>query len=407
MVLMVRVRGGPARLPGPGCPFSHSSALLREDVKMGRGILILGPLILDTCPTMRLTSLRLRDFRCFESLRCDLSGGATLFVGDNAQGKTSILEAVCVLLRLQSPRGGVAELVRMGCAGCGISGELDGIDLRYVLNDGKRKLSLDGEQQRRAADYLSASGLVVWMGNEDIVLVRGGGEPRRRYLDFAGSQLYPDYRTALKDYEKALRSRNWLLKRDASPNWQQVDAYTEVLIANGEKLTSFRAGLAGRLAGPAADAHARVSGRDEALAMVYEPSVASDFGGALVASRDEEVRRRQTVVGPHRDDLALTIEGMEAGRFASEGQQRTVALALKLAQARVLLEGRDAAPLLLLDDIFGELDPSRRNALLDYLPSDAQKLITTTHLGWLTDAFSSGAIYTVRGAALEPWSKPS
>ena len=152
-----------------------------------------------------------------------------------------MLEAVCVLLRLQSPRtNSIADLTMFEKKEFGTQGQLDGVTLRHVQSGKRRRLTVDGEVARKPGDYLRSSGLVVWMGNEDLQLVRGSGENRRRYLDFAGSQLFPDYRTALRSYEKAVRSRNALLKRDATPNWNQIDAYTQVLVEHGTILIQRR-----------------------------------------------------------------------------------------------------------------------------------------------------------------------
>jgi len=349
---------------------------------------------------MPLTSLRLQDFRCYTSLRCALTGGVTLFVGDNAQGKTSLLEAVCVLLRLQSPRSsGAGELVRFGREEFGVAGTFDGKELRHTAGV-TRKLSIDAAPVQRPGDYLAASGLVVWMGNSDIELVAGSSDARRRYLDFLGSQVFPEYRSALRSYEKALRARNLLLRRDAMIPWRQVDAWTGVLVEHGTLLRKLRAELTVWIAPHAAAAHRDIGGSDERLMVAYEPGCGEDFAAELAGARSEEERRRMTFLGPHRDELATTINDLPAARFASEGQQRTIALALKLAQARVLAAQRGAAPVLLIDDIFGELDPTRRNALLRALPPDSQKLITTTHLQWLDESFRPDAVWIVAGGQL-------
>lgn len=349
---------------------------------------------------MPLTSLRLQDFRCYRSLRCPLTDGVTLFTGDNAQGKTSLLEAVCVLLRLQSPRcQGVNELIRFGAEGFGVAGTHDGKELKHTAG-AARELSVDGVPSRRPGDYLAASGLVVWMGNGDSELVAGSSEARRRYLDFLGTQVHPEYRTALRSCEKALRARNLLLKRDAVPPWRQVEAWTQVLVEHGQVLHSLRRALIAALAPHAAAAHRDIGGAEETLTLTYEPSGSDDFAVQLAAAREEELRRRVTFIGPHRDDIAITINGLPAARFASEGQQRTIALALKLAQAAVLTAQCGRYPVLLMDDIFGELDPRRRNALLRALPAASQKLITTTHLNWLDDSFRPDAIWQVAGGVL-------
>ncbi len=351
-----------------------------------------------------LRRLRLRDFRCFEELDCPLEGGVSLFVGDNAQGKTSILEAVCVLMRLQSPRAsGVEELVRFGSEGFAVEGDLGDRKLLYSAAGGRRRMAVDGDPCRRRGDYLAQTGLVVWMGNDDLALVRGGGEGRRRYLDFAAAQIHPGYRSALRAYGRALRARNFLLKRDAKPRWDQIDAYTKLLVEYGTTVAEVRADLVEALGGPAAVAQREVGGGGEPLVLTYARSGGEDLGAAFGQSADQDARRRATLVGPHRDDLGLEINGLPAASFASEGQQRTITLALKLAQARVLREVKGSDPLLLIDDVFGELDNARRNALLANLPPAAQKLITTTGLGWAEEGFlDASATFDVRGAKVVP-----
>ncbi len=352
---------------------------------------------------MPLTSLRLRDFRCFPTLNCALGGDITLFTGDNAQGKTSILEAVCMLLRLQSPRTSSGkELARFGSSGFGIAGTLNGQELTHTTSGPDKKLLVNGEPVRRTADYLAASGLVVWMGNGDLELVSGSSEPRRRYLDFLGSQLFPEYRAALTAYDKALRQRNFLLKRDASPPWAEIDAYTAVLVPHGRTLLGLRARLMEKLTPHAAAAHAAIRAADpgstapETLTLTWQPGGDQEnLMAQLHDRRPEEARRRITLCGPHRDDFHSALDALPAGTYASEGQQRTIALALKLAQATLLHEARGQPPILLLDDIFGELDPHRRNALLAALPSGSQKLITTTHLGWLDSQIAGAQRYQV------------
>lgn len=353
-----------------------------------------------------LTSLKVNQFRCFDSLRLSLEPGVTIFVGDNAQGKTSILEAACVLLRLQSPRSSnLADAIQIDRDGFAIAGSLGDTDLQLQYSEKTgRKLRIDGESQKRSADYLRASELVVWMANDDLSLVRGGGDGRRRYLDFMAAQLYPAYRPALKAYERALRSRNFLLKRDASPRWTEIDAYTRLLDQHGAVLSQHRRDMIERLAPFAADAQRQISGREESLRIAYESASgqSGNLGAELLGRREEEFRKRQTAAGPHRDDLILEVNGLAAAKFASEGQQRTVALALKLAQSRLFLEMRQRPPLLLVDDVFGELDPGRRNALMSAWPGDSQKLITTTHLDWLDGRFSGASVQTVSAGKVAP-----
>ena len=331
-----------------------------------------------------LTTLKLRDFRCFSALEAEFAAGANVIVGPNAQGKTSLLEAACVLLRLQSPRAAtLGPLVRMGAAGFVVDGFYSGNHLQFYYSPRRKKLALDSVEQRSALEYLRI-GRVVWFSNADIALVRGAADERRRYLDFVAAQLDPGYRRHLRDYEKALRSRNRLLKTPGA-RWREVSAFDAPLVAAGTALMQARARLVAALEPHAVESQAAIGGGvGETLAMRYEPGCGGGdeaFAAHLAASREEDLRLRQTTVGPHRDELHLEVNA-HGSELASEGQQRTLALALRLAQARLIAAQREALPLLLLDDIFGELDPARRNALLAHLPAGAQQIITTTHLDW-------------------------
>ena len=250
---------------------------------------------------------------------------------------------------------------------------------------------MDDEVRAGPGAYLDDGGLVVWMGNEDLDLIRGPGEGRRHYLDFLGTQLEPDYRRAWSRYRRALRAKNLLLK-DARPRDAEIFSYEEILVATGTLLMETRSRLVAELAPLAAAAQSLVSGRDEILTLHYLPASGPDLREAMLQAREREVKLRQAVVGPHRDELGLRLHGMPAADFASEGQLRTLALALKLAQGKLLEQRAGKPPIYLLDDIFGELDPSRRNALMNHLPASAQKWITTTHLSWLRDTPAVEAI---------------
>ena len=328
-----------------------------------------------------LSDLQLRNFRCFEALRLEFGPGFNFFVGANGEGKTSILEAACVLLRLQSQRSSsLASLVRLNEKSFALNGHCDEHLLEFRYRPLRRKLMFDDVEQRKPADYLRV-GHVVSFATSDIELTRGGSESRRRYLDFLGAQINSRYRPTLRAYERALRARNMLLK-SPHPRIREIAAYDPPLIANGMQLLTMRSALVERLAPLATQAHREISGKGELLDLKFVPGTAGDFAEELSRSREEEIRLRQTVVGPHRDDLQISVQGISAQQYASEGQQRTVVLALKMAQGRVLSEETGASPLLLIDDIFGELDPQRRNALLASLPANAQKFVTATSLQW-------------------------
>lgn len=327
-----------------------------------------------------LEDIRLLDFRCFHSLEFVPGDTRTFIVGRNARGKTSLLEAICVLLRLQSPRTtSLVETLRSGQAAFAIDGHARGAHLACSWQDGVRKISLDSKSQTRTEDYLSVA-KIAWFANTDLELVRGGGSVRRRYLDFLGAQCVPGYRAALRTYERALRSRNALLK-DSRPR-REIAAFDEPLATAGEVLLESRASLCSVLAPLTARAGREISGESDEIEICFQPGAKGYLREELELSRPNEERLRQTVVGPHRDDILVNLNAMDASAFASEGQQRTISLALKLAQARHLESIQGTPPLFLLDDVFGELDPVRRNRLLACLPRESQVLITTTFLDW-------------------------
>ncbi len=343
-----------------------------------------------------LTELSVKNFRCFQAARLDLHGDTTVLIGKNAQGKTSLLEAACVLLRLQSPRTSArGDFIRFGEKTCLIEGTQSGQRLRFAANSTTRRLAVDDSVCGNSADYLKNSGLVVWMDHADMQLIRGGPENRRRFLDFAGSQIFPDYLKALRGYERALRSRNYLLKKETKVNWAQADAYACVMDGFSRTLAAHRRDLTVWLQPEVRSLHEKLSG-GENTRITYVPNV--NDGGLqemLMALRSEEERNRSTAAGIHRDDLTLEIHDRRADTFASEGQQRTLALSLKIGQARVIEQQRGAAPLLLIDDIFGELDKTRRRAVLSCLPANSQKIITTTHLDWAEAGDVRGHTYEV------------
>ena len=311
----------------------------------------------------------------------EFAPGLNFIVGPNARGKTSLLEATCILLRLQSPRiTRLAHVIQHERRGFVVDGYYGPRHLQFYFSRERKKLALDEVEQKNAREYLEIA-RVVYFANSDIELVRGSGEARRRFLDFVAAQCDGTYRQALRDYERALRSRNLLLK-SASPRWREIAAFDEPLLSSGQRVSAQRAKLIEELQPEAERAHRAISGAREKLQVEYVPGAGEDFPRALVAAQKEDARLRQTSVGPHRDDVQFTLNG-QSSEFASEGQHRTLVLALKLGAARLLEQRFATPPVLLLDDIFGELDLERRAALLAALPVATQKIITTTHLDWL------------------------
>lgn len=329
-----------------------------------------------------LTSLRLLNFRCFDSLSVETPPEGAIFLGDNAQGKTSILEAVCTLVRLHSPRSNrFNTLSKFSTPGFGVAADPWGQERKIQQTSNGLVLKVDGEVRSSRTEYLSDGGLIVWMGNEDLNLIRGPGEARRHFLDFLGAQLDPKYRTAYTRYRRALKAKNLLLK-EPKIRLAELLAWEEIMIEQGTYLTEARRQLITDLSPLVAAAQLDISGKNESLTLTYLPASGPCIRDSILQARQRETSTRQSVVGPHRDDLSIRLHGMPASDYASEGQQRTIALALKLAQGDLLHQRCAKTPIYLLDDIFGELDSARRNSLLHHLPPHAQKLITTTNLDW-------------------------
>lgn len=340
---------------------------------------------LEAHPT--LSRLKLRHFRCFEQFETEFAPGTNFIVGPNARGKTSLLEAACILLRLQSPRvTQLARAVQHGRRGLVTDGFHGARHLQFYFGPERKKLALDSVEQTNAREWLQIA-RVVWFGNDDIELVRGSAEKRRRFLDFVAVQRDAGYRPELRAFEHALRSRNHLLKQP-SQRWREIAAFDPPLIEHGSYVSAARGKLIAELQAEADAAHLAISGTRESLRLEYAPGDGGDFATTLATAQHEDARLRQTTVGPHRDDLHFALNDFSADD-ASEGQQRTLVLALKLGAARLLERHFGDPPLLLLDDIFGELDPQRRNALLAALPTNAQRIITTTHLDWMPDVGSA------------------
>ncbi len=337
---------------------------------------------------MHLAHLRLRDFRNYARLDADFSPGFHLLLGDNAQGKTNILEAIYLIATLRSFRGvGGAQMIRRGQSAYFVGGVVVGRgehEVKLYWSARERKLSLDGRPVRKLTDYLGVARAVVFC-TEDLQLVKGPARSRRRFLDLLLSQTVPAYLALRQRYALALRSRNSLLKQPA-PDAVALDGFSRELVSAGESLIRLRAELVRKFSPLATLACQRISNQDEELRLEYRPSVREDFGVELAQSRAQERLYRTTVVGPHRDELQLLLNDCPAAQFGSEGQKRTVAIGLKLGQAEYLTGFHGAPPVLLIDDIMGELDAKRRAGFLPLLElarqSRGQVFMTATEENW-------------------------
>jgi DNA replication and repair protein RecF len=355
---------------------------------------------------MHLAQLRLRDFRNYGRLDAEFAPGFHLLLGDNAQGKTNILEAVYLIATLRSFRGvGSAQMVRHGQKGYFVGSTVVGQgehQTRMYWSARERSLSVDNKPVRKLTDYLGVLRTVVFC-SEDILLVKGPGKARRRFLDLLLSQTHPTYLPVLQRYARALRSRNVLLKRPLVDP-AALDGFSRELISAGQEIIGLRRELIPKFSPLAQLAYRHISNDAEELRIEYVPSVRNDFTVELAQSQPRERSYRSTLVGPHRDELELLLNDRPAGQFGSEGQKRTLAIALKMAQAEYLTGLHGAPPVLLIDDIMGELDLKRRSGLLPLLErahlARGQVFMTATEENWPEELGRQVHRWTVNGGKL-------
>jgi DNA replication and repair protein RecF len=337
---------------------------------------------------VHLAHLRLRDFRNYARLDADFAPGFHLLLGDNAQGKTNILEAVYLMSTLRSFRGvGSAQMVRHGAKGYFVGGNVVGQgdhEIKMYWSARERKLALDGQPVKKLADYFGVLRTVVFC-TEDLQLVKGTGRARRRFLDLLLAQTQPGYLALLQRYMQAVRSRNALLKPRLVDE-AALDSFSVELVRLGNDLIRARRELVPKFSPLARLAYRRIARDAEELRIEYQPSVKQDFAVELAQSRARERAFRATLVGPHRDDLQLLQNETSAAQFGSEGQKRTLVIALKMAQAEFLAGLHGSPPILLIDDVMGELDEKRRSGLLPLLDqarrASGQVFLTCTEENW-------------------------
>lgn len=338
---------------------------------------------------MFASQIHLKNFRNYRETTVTAPPGLILVVGPNGAGKTNLLEAVHFLALGRSFRTNRdRDLVRLGEDALSVRATVQSAcgEQLFALDYGAagKVAAVNDETIPRLIDYVGTLAVVAF-GPDDLALAKGEPAVRRRFLDVWLGQESREYLYTLQRYYAVLRSRNALLAR-AAPR-AEMEPYDHELVAAGATLTFFRAGAASGLAAAAATAYGELAPKDEDFVVEYDPAVPCDgdeeeigraFERKLEEGRGAEERRRQTLVGPHRDDLRLAVKGCDARRFASEGQQRTAALSLRVAQFRLLKKTRGDPPLLLLDDVASELDAGRQRRLADIVAGAEQIFFTAT-----------------------------
>lgn len=364
---------------------------------------------------MWLADLRLRDFRNYARVDLAFDSGITAVIGANAQGKSNLLEGVYTAALGRSPRAAAdVELVRFGQDRAYVRAEVrdprsDALEVAVDRTTAEKRLKVNGVVVRRG--QLLGRLAAVLAGPVDGDVIRGAPGARRRVLDAALSQASPSYYFALTRYLRVVRQRNRLLGEGAGG--PALEPWDRQLVALGAVLVERRRGFVRALAARAAARHARIAGGAEQLDVAYactadpQPDDAQKTAGdecralerALARSRAEELRRRTSLVGPHRDDLRITVNGIDLRTFGSRGQQHTAALSLRLGEAELLRDELGTWPVLLLDDVLAELDPARRSLLLREI---AGPQVLLTHSAAVPEAGVPLRTLVVRDGTIAP-----
>jgi DNA replication and repair protein RecF len=390
---------------------------------------------------MFLAHLSLTNFRNYVRSEMDFSTRITVVRGANAQGKTNLLEAIYYLATASSPRARTdRELINWLAndesppfarleGRIGGSDDLRELSLVLLLPDDRlqKEIRVNGVK-RRAADLIGQLKVVLFMP-EDIDLIAGSPDARRRYLDSAISQMDRDYSRALYEYNRVLAQRNSLLRnlRDFPADLGQLEFWDQRLTDHGSRLLAGRLGAVTELNELVQDIHPGLTGGQERLHLLYRSSLPLDgedwplsyrqlpldttpssdtpdratlkaaFDEQLRARREEELERGMSLFGPHRDDLRFLVGGVDMCTFGSRGQQRTIAISIKLAEMQLIRSRSGVEPILLLDDVMSELDEERRQYLMEAIHGDQQAIITATDLTSFAPPFLEQAdVWSIR-----------
>ncbi len=360
---------------------------------------------------MIIKSLELADFRNYSSLHIDFSEGTNILYGDNAQGKTNILEAIFISATTKSHKGSKdKDIIHFHKEEAHIrtylQKEEDEIRVDMHLRKNKSKgIAIDGQKIKKASELLGLLN-VVFFSPEDLSIIKNGPAERRRFVDMELCQLDSFYIYNLNHYNKIVNQRNKLLKdMYFNPSLRDtLNIWDSQLISFGSKIIERRKLFVEQLNEIIYDIHKKLSGNQEELVIQYEPDVLIENYEKLLSScQDRDIKLKQTTVGPHRDDFSFLVGDIDIRKFGSQGQQRTAALSLKLSEIELVKKLTKENPVLLLDDVLSELDSNRQNYLLSTI-GDIQTIITCTGLDeFVNNRFEIDRVFRIEdGKCLEP-----
>lgn len=364
---------------------------------------------------MHLNSIQLTNYRNYKKADISFDRHVNVFLGENAQGKTNMMEAIYTLAMTKGHRTQKdKELIRWDEKYAKIKGTVEKksgpLSLEIVISEQGKKAKLNSLEQRKLSDYVGALNVVMF-APEDLNIVKGNPGIRRRFLDMEIGQIQPVYIHDLGQYQKILQQRNALLKDLQRMKENERIVMLEILTGNlielAAKIVERRLKFIGKLQEWAAPIHHKISQGEEELKLRYLPSVEvseqANLSKIIEAYelkfdkiKDREIERGVTLAGPHRDDLSFYVNGKDVQTFGSQGQQRTAALSVKLAEIECIKEEVGEYPLLLLDDVLSELDDNRQSHLLNAIQGKVQTFVTTTSVsGIYHDTLQKATRYKV------------
>jgi len=326
-----------------------------------------------------ILSLAQLNFRNMMTSKLNFSEGIHAVVGDNAAGKSNLLEAIYLATTGQLQSNKISEAITIGEDEAFVSAQIERIDgnskIDIGLGQSKKLIRIDGQMVR--ANELAKVAAAVLICPEDADLIHGSPSGRRRYLDDLMTKISLRYGMLLREYTRTLEQRNAILRHN--PQDASLATWTEKFVVVGEEIMELRQRALGRIAEIAKQSYADISGADKELELTLQSgSDKIDLTALLEEKRFEERARGTTLVGPHRDDLIINLGGYSAQAYGSRGEARTASLALRVAEYQLLLEKHDEAPILLIDDFSAELDLSRREYLLQLAADTPQAIVTGT-----------------------------
>lgn len=354
---------------------------------------------------MIVESLKLQNYRNYEYLNMNFDEKINIIYGDNAQGKTNILESMYVCATSKSHRGSKdREIIRFDNDESHIKVNVKKNDMNYRIDMHLKKnkpkgIAVNGIPIKRAVELFGILN-IVFFSPEDLNIIKNGPSERRRFIDMELSQLDKIYLNCLINYNKVVNQRNSLLKEYAFSGRKDIisslDIWDMQLVKYGNDVIKSREKFVKEINDLVKSIHTKLSGDREQLEIIYEPCVKEqDFESELVRVRDRDLKFKCTNIGPHKDDMCFLINGMDVRKYGSQGQQRTAALSLKLAEIELVKQIIHDTPVLFLDDVLSELDSRRQNFLLDSI-GNIQTMITCTGLDeFINNRFSINKIFKV------------